>query len=193
VDWRGEGLVRFDGLHFNLIDSASPEQPSLTHVLGLLGDTDGSLWLRLRWPGQTLLRYENGGFHDAMGELATHASLSAMNLGRNGSPEFCLLEGKESVVIVRNRSFEQIAKAVGILISSVAAIAHTSNGDLWLGTADAGLFRVRGGETIRIAEGLPDLKVNALVPANDGGLWVATDHGIVRWDGAKLTKYRRWR
>ena len=67
-------------------------------------------------------------------------------------------------------------------------MAQTSDGDIWLGTRDAGLFRLRGKQTSAIAEGLPDLKVNALVPAGTNELWVGTDAGVVRWDGAKLTK-----
>src|SRR5439155_300766 len=66
--WMGteKGLVRFDGLRFHLMQSALPAQPSLSHVLGLLADKDGRLWLRLRRPGLTLLRYDDGIFRDVM-------------------------------------------------------------------------------------------------------------------------------
>ena len=187
--WIGteRGLVRFDGLNFYLIQSAAPELPSLSHVLGLLSDTDGSLWLRLRRPGLTLLRYDSGIFGNAMGDLATRASVSAMTRGRDGTPAFCLLEGKSNAVVLLNKKFEKLASGVDLSASSVAAIAQTGNGEIWLGTSDVGLFRIHDGQASAVREGLPDLKVNALVPIGENELWVGTDSGIVRWDGAHLT------
>ncbi len=35
--------------------------------------------------------------------------------------------------------------------------------------------------------GLPDRKVNCLLPLDGGELWVGTDRGVVRWNGSALT------
>jgi ligand-binding sensor domain-containing protein/signal transduction histidine kinase len=186
--WIGteKGLVRFDGLSFHLMQSATPEQPSLSHVLGLVADVDGGLWLRLRRPGLTLLRYDNGGFRDVMGDLATRSSVSAMTRGKDGGMLFCLLEGRASEIVIRGKEFEELASPPGLFRTAVLAIAQTSSGEVWVGTSDAGLFRIRDGQASSVTAGLPDMKVNALVPTPNDGLWVGTDGGLVRWDGTKL-------
>ena len=57
--WFGteKGLVRFDGVSFQLIRDPNIQLAN-GHVLGLMGDPDGGLWVRLRRP--TLLRYKDG-------------------------------------------------------------------------------------------------------------------------------------
>ena len=51
------------------------------------------------------------------------------------------------------------------------------DGDVWLGTRDAGLLRVQGARVTRITEGLPDQKINCLLPRRERGLWIGTDQG----------------
>src|SRR5262249_28453738 len=71
--------------------------------------------------------------------------------------------------------------------SFVIAIAQTPDGDVWLGTRDSGLLRVRQQRVIPITKGLPDQKVNSLLASEDGELWIGTDNGVVRWDGRDVT------
>ena len=68
----------------------------------------------------------------------------------------------------------------------MTALAQTANGDIWMGTRDAGLFHMSGGRALSVRHGLPDLKVNGLLAIGDRDLWVGTDNGIVRWDGKQL-------
>ena len=182
------GLVRFDGLRFSTMRSAGSVQPSLSHVLGLLADGDGTLWVRLRRPGLTLLAYRGGAFGDGLGDLGTHASLARMGRADDGSPLFCMVEGPSSSIVIRNRKSEVVAAPANFARSAVLSMTQTANGDIWVGTSDAGLFRIRQGEVVAVTEGLPDLKVNALVPFGDNKLWVGTDAGVVRWNGSKLDR-----
>jgi ligand-binding sensor domain-containing protein/two-component sensor histidine kinase len=183
-----KGLIRFDGLTFHTIDSAKPEQPTLSYVLGLIADAQGTLWLRLRHPGLTLLRYSDEIFHGALGELATRVSVTAMTRGLDGAPLFCLLEGESSRMVVRDSKFQVLASLPGVSVLSPSTIAQTANGDIWVGTNGAGLYRIHHGQAVAVTESLPDPKINALVPAGNNELWVGTDAGIVRWDGTRLTQ-----
>ena len=70
--------------------------------------------------------------------------------------------------------------------SPVLALAQTPSG-LWMGTRDAGLFRHAGDETSLIRTGLPDAKINCLLPDGNQGMWIGTDDGIARWNGTALT------
>jgi ligand-binding sensor domain-containing protein/signal transduction histidine kinase len=186
--WIGteKGLVRFDGLSFRLMQSTLRGLPSLSHILGLVADRDGSLWARLRRP--TLLRYYNGVFQDSMEDLGRpQFSVAGMTRARDGALLLWVLDGEPKAIALRNGKLELLASPVGFSRSPVLAVAQTFDGDIWVGTQDAGLFRVSGGRTFAITKGLPDLKVNALVAAGNNELWVGTDSGIVRWDGTKLT------
>lgn len=187
--WIGteQGLVQFDGLNFRLMQFASPASASLNHVLGLVVDRDGSLWVRLLRPA--IRRYRAGAFEDVMEQMGRpDADVDAMANSLDGSVLLWDWEGQGSAIVSRGGKFETVAAPVGLSGSPVLAMAQTSNGDVWLGTRDEGLYRLEKGRTSAVREGLPDLKVNALVATADNQLWVGTDSGVVRWDGTKLTK-----
>jgi hypothetical protein len=72
--------------------------------------------------------------------------------------------------------------AAGLPIS----IAETADGVVWIGMRDTGLFCVRDGRGSQV--GLPDQKVNVLLPGAGPELWIGTDSGLVRWDGSAITR-----
>lgn len=184
--WIGteKGLVRFDGMNFVLIQSTEAGTEPMTHVIGLFADSNGGLWTRLRRTAQIRLRYRGGPFPDNMAALKTR-SVVAMARDREGNPLVWVLHGEGSALVLRNGKLETIAAPKGFSRSPVLALSQTTDGSIWVGTRDAGLFRIKEGITSKI-EGLPDLKVNTLV--RDGNeVWVGTDAGLVRWNGSKLT------
>src|SRR5258708_24825095 len=122
-----------------------------------------------------------------MGDLASRSSVAAMTRGRDGTVLLWVLEQGRAFVL-RGKNLETVATLADFPRAAALAMAETQNGEIWVGTQDEGLFRLAGGRTSVITEGLPDLKVNALVATGNNELWVATDAGIVRWDGKKLTK-----
>jgi ligand-binding sensor domain-containing protein len=81
------GLVRFDGLTFQLIQSGrttrfSLEQP-LGQSLGVAADDSGDLWIRLRGPA--LLGYRSGNFFEPPLDLQqSRAGVTVATRGRNG-------------------------------------------------------------------------------------------------------------
>ncbi|MEO8126103.1 MAG: two-component regulator propeller domain-containing protein, partial [Bryobacteraceae bacterium] len=189
--WVGteKGLFRFDGTSFQQMQAGNAEQRALNHVLGLLPDADGGLWIRLRHPTHTLLRYGEGVFRETAGEVGfSRGSVAAMARSRDGGLVFWLLAGEPRALLMHGTTFETAAAPKDFSRSAVLSIAQTSNGDIWVGTRDAGLFRLAGGRTFAVTEELPDPKVNALVAFGNNELWVGTDSGIARWNGTKLTR-----
>lgn len=63
--------------------------------------------------------------------------------------------------------------------------------NLWIGTNDVGLFRLRDGVVKRFsfADGLPSDSVHCLVPGRTGDLWVCTSQGLARITGEKIVAY----
>jgi len=175
------GLVRFDGWSFHLVRDDSGLF-TITGVLGLTTAQDGSLWIRLQ--DLTMLRYRNGVFEDPSSDLIKATDISAMS---NTDREVLAWKLDAGAFGFGGGGIQKLASARDLPRSPVADVARTPNGDIWAGTRDAGLFRLRGGKTSAIRNGLPDLKVNCLLSGGAGDLWIGTDNGIVKWNGSQLT------
>jgi signal transduction histidine kinase len=178
-----KGLVRFDGVTFRLLEPAGDTLGFGPTVLGLAADPDGSLWLRLRGP--VLMRYRNGSFEtvptsDGHGETVVTAALARPN----GVIIAALGQGAKAY---RDGRFHVIAPQSRNPTSFIMAIAESPNGDIWLGTRDTGLLRVRGERLMPVTDGVPDPKINCLL-AGSSDLWIGTDRGVVRWTEAGVTR-----
>lgn len=57
-----EGLARFDGVEFTVFDRANTPAISNSHIVRLLEDSDGGLWIRPAGPTPPLVRYIGGTF-----------------------------------------------------------------------------------------------------------------------------------
>jgi signal transduction histidine kinase/ligand-binding sensor domain-containing protein len=178
------GLVRFDGLNFQLFEPKGMTAESGPTVLGIAADPDGSLWARLRGPA--LLRFRHRQFEDMLARVG-QSVVTAMIRGHDGAILMATLG--QGAVAYRNGTFEPIAAPTLMPHSFAISIAETSDGAVWLGTRDAGLLRVAGSMATRVTEGLPDPKINCLLPDPDGGgLWIGTDQGVSRWHGGQVTQ-----
>jgi signal transduction histidine kinase/ligand-binding sensor domain-containing protein len=176
------GLVRFDGWNFQLIKDESGAY-TITSVLGLAADDAGCLWVRLQ--DLTLVRYCNGVFERPTTEPEHYTRIEAMRQARAG--ELLVWKMEDGAFGFHGGDFQRLASAADLPRSPVLAVARTPSGDVWMGTRDAGLFRISGGKTLGIRNGLPDLKVNCLLPDGDRGLWAGTDDGIAHWNGTEFT------
>ena len=80
----------------------------------------------------------------------------------------------------------------GFIKGSIFTMAQTPDGYLWLGTA-FGLFRFDGIQAVRWqppdGAQLPSQRIDPLLVARDGTLWIATDKGLASWRNGKLTTY----
>jgi PAS domain S-box-containing protein len=66
-------------------------------------------------------------------------------------------------------------------------MAETTDGKVWLGTLGDGLFSLSGGQATNVNAGLPDRKIDSLLPIGEE-LWVGTDTGLYHGNG---TGFRR--
>ncbi len=64
----------------------------------------------------------------------------------------------------------------------VISMAETADGKVWLGTLGDGLFVLTGGRATNVNAGLPDRKINSLLPIGEE-LWVGTDTGLYHGNG----------
>jgi signal transduction histidine kinase/ligand-binding sensor domain-containing protein len=182
--WIGadKGLVRYDGLTFRLFQHSSPGSPPLTRVLGLTSDADGVVWVRLQ--GSRLLRCRDDRVDEVTPPVSeSEVDFTAMSRGSTGA---VLLAGlRTGVIAQQGASFVPLTSGI-TLRSVVISLAETAAGTVWIGTRDLGLFSLRDGRLSASLPGLPDSKINTLLPIGDRELWIGTDSGIARWNGSEI-------
>jgi ligand-binding sensor domain-containing protein len=124
-------------------------------------------------------RFESVGFATNPREVAA----TAMTLDQSGN---LLVYAQVSGLLAwRGQQFEP--RPLGTVPRSIVlAMAVTPDGTLFLGTREAGLFVVRDGRASAVSGRLPDLKVNCLLATSNREVWIGTDRGVARWNGAEV-------
>jgi ligand-binding sensor domain-containing protein/signal transduction histidine kinase len=182
--WIGteRGLVRFDGSNFTLIQRPLPNSPPISRVRGLVTDASGNLWIRLEGP--RMLLYHDGKFEDPYARF----DLQGITLTATVSD----YEGRVILSGLGNRTFRYEDGRLETLVNAdqnpgtVISLAATRDQSIWLGTQDNGLFRLSQGHVSQVAQELKDSKINTLLPADSGGLWIGTENGIHLWESGVL-------
>ena len=184
--WIGtdKGLVRFDGINFRLLQPSSPALFPAGPVLELATDGSGDLWVRLR--GASVLRYHNGEFKNPIAEAGIiEAGVTAMCRMKDGTMLLSALNN--GLLRYRDGKFEKFAPPRNSPGSSlVISLAQSSDGKIWMGTLGTGLLYQTDGPDLLSIPGLPDVKINYLLPASNGQLWIGTDEDILYWNGFVL-------
>jgi signal transduction histidine kinase/ligand-binding sensor domain-containing protein len=178
------GLVRFDGSNFRLIKDDSGAF-TITGVLGLTPDNNGCLWLRLQ--DLTVLRYCDGVFNSPASDPLILTPISAMGRANNGGVLFARME--TGVFSFLKGHYKMLAPAAGLPRSPVISLTQTPDGDIWMGTRDAGVFRFHAGKTTSFRDALPDPKVDCLLPSAGKELLAGTDNGLARWNGSDFSPW----
>jgi signal transduction histidine kinase/ligand-binding sensor domain-containing protein len=177
------GLVRFDGFTFVSSEKLNHATEPISQALTLVSDKDGSLWI---WEqGQTVLRYNHGRFED-LRSLAgfEHGDIAAISRSNEGG----LLAATLGPQIFRygDGKVTALTGQHNLSIASPQTIAETSDGKIWMATFEEGLSYWEHGKTTALKEGVPDSKINCMLPVENSGLWIGTDNGLVFWDGKKI-------
>jgi PAS domain S-box-containing protein len=177
--WIGadRGLIRFDGFNFRPVSLAPIATASNVPIVQLLTDAGGKLWVRPQ--GAFLIRQKNSKFESVPYDLPAITALSIDNHGG------VLVSG------IGQGTFRFTADDVHKLGPSsppVISMAETADGKVWLGTLGDGLFFLTGGRATNVNAGLPDRKINSLLPIGEE-LWVGTDTGLYHGNG---TGFRRF-
>lgn len=215
--WIGteRGLIRFDGFNFRTFQQATPTTFAIGPVQSLVADSKGDLWVLLQ--NTRILRYHGGKFELGREEAEFGLTSIAKKRDGSvifASLTLGTLTYEHEKFEVQPSSGQQLPAtskfnadsepsdvassrwswATGVIThrfaepnSAVISIAETSDGTLWLGTRDKGLFYKKDGQVVPAGKGTPDSKINCLLALENQELWVGTDKGLVRWDGEKFT------
>lgn len=172
-----KGMVRFDGLTFRLFQPKEATAGTDPVALQIAPAPDNALWARLR--RSIFARYQDGVYAPVPPDVLWSAT--AMAPARDGA--MLIADVRLGVVTVHQGRVQTVISTEDLPRSPVISVAQTASGDFWIGTRDAGLVRVQHGQTVHVTDGLPDQKINCLVPDGADQLWIGTDEGVARWDG----------
>ena len=213
--WIGteKNLIRFDGFSFRTFSQAAPTTFSIGPVQALASDAQGNLWILLQ--NTKILRYHGGKFE--LGRELAEFGITSLLRRKDGSVLFASLtygpliynSGKFELLnspspsppsslggpeVTTDELSSRLSWATGVAPhrfaepnSAVLSMAETRDGKVWLGTRDKGLFYMEGGKVVAVPTGLSDARINCLLAFGDAELWIGTDKGVLRWDGAKVS------
>lgn len=182
--WFGmeDGLVRFDGVNFLKVRDDS-KAFNVTSVQGLMTDNGDNLWLRME--RSSLVRYRNGVFANPPID-GPYQRFGITEMSRTNQGDLLVSLPQGGVVSYRQGKFVMLASGE-LPRTPILSMVQTPGGSIWVGTRDAGLFRLHGQRAESITKGIPDPKINCLLLDGNEALWIGTDTGIVRWNGTAIT------
>src|SRR6266496_1315007 len=183
--WLGteKGLIRFDGLNFQLFNQTKSPVLDVGSVIDLMTDGQGNVWIRSQ--SRNLLRYTNGEIHNVTPEIDPHRwGITAMCRGTNGQPFFALRTS--GVYTYSGGTFSQVISTAAIPTILIISMAQSADGNLWIGSRDLGLFKATEGR-LSAMKGLSETKINSLL-VNNSELWIGTDNGMAHYNGKEISK-----
>jgi ligand-binding sensor domain-containing protein/signal transduction histidine kinase len=178
-------LVRFDGFTFQTFEQLNPANRIISAFQALLTDSDGNLWLEDE--SRRLLQYRDRALVNGLSNSGfPEDRIAAVARAQDGG--LVMATPALNTLHFRHGKIETRGPALGPLPGVVPrSIAETSDGKIWIGSFEEGLFYEDRGQINSVKTGLPENKINCLLPVANGGLWIGTDSGLIFWDGVKIS------
>lgn len=176
------GLVRFDGVSFQVINSHTDSTFRTDGVYALLADDHNNLWIGTQGGG--LVRYQNGTFYQAFQD-SVNQQLSVFTLARDHHGGLWLATS-DGIKYWSREGQLSVPDELGELgVRKMRELLVDSEGNLWIGTPANGLYRYDGNELHLIGQeqGLPSESIYSLSEGKEGSIWVGTWNGLARVNG----------
>ncbi len=173
-----DGLFVFDPTDFDKPGLQVNENQGLphNHVCDLLLDLHGQMWVATSGGGIARVLNQQFRHYTTANGLAGNRiyALHADSLGR-----IWLAASQNGLQLLDSTGFHALTQDSGLLAGvKCKTIVIDRGGRIWAGTDGRGLFVLDSTGTHKI-EGLPSLRIQSLLAATNGNIWVATmDQGI---------------
>ncbi len=181
--WVGtyDGLARFDGASFTVFDNNNTPEMSSSRVISLFEDREGNLWIGHE-TGE-LTRYRDGHFY-AVKFNPPWNDRKISGIGADQTGKIWVLNEEGRLADVNSELISVPNAGVSTRAASLVAGEH---GVLWV-TYNGEVLTLDHGQLIPIAPAGQSLGyVEAICPSRDGGLWVAGEQRLRKWNGSGWT------
>jgi len=170
-----EGLVRFDGSTFLVMNHATIPDLTVNFISTLLGGRDTSLWIGTEGGG--LLRYKNNAFskYDKADGLSNDRIFS---LYEDPSGGLWIGTSGEGLNYLKNGKISKYDTACGLASNYIRSVVMDGRGRVWVGT-QKGLSVIEKGKIRNFfqKDGLSDNFIEALALDKNQDLWIGTKGG----------------
>ena len=174
------GLVRFDGVSFQVFNSRTDSTISADGVYALQADAQNRLWVGTQGGG--LLRHDKGQFYQLF-EDSTLQVCNVFTMAPQGDSVMWLATS-EGLLRYANDTLSLPEALAPIADKRIRELFTDHHGHLWVGTSNEGLFQYTGDTVLQItkAEGLPSDAIYSLAESADGYIWAGTLFGLAQLD-----------
>ncbi|MCP5108173.1 MAG: SpoIIE family protein phosphatase, partial [bacterium] len=182
------GLVRFDGLNFELFTTQSTPQLKDNSVRVLYEDRDGTLWIGTNYGGLT--RVKGGEFFTySITDYPALYKLRAIEEDRWGN--LWIGSFGNGLTYLNNGKFTTYTTNEGLLNNQVRAIYKDTGSDLWV-TTSGGVVKLIGPGNFQLFTGqdvLPLVKTACLYKESAGELWIGAGKRLAKFKNGKTVSY----
>jgi len=204
--YAGGGVFRqsnssLDYLPFNS-SSTSPFSLSRNSVYSILKDKKGNVWFGTqaegvcKFDGKTLTWFKERGLAGPAVLSLFEDSKGNLWFGNNGAGLF-RYDGKNLTNFTEekglsNNDFRVSGKSGIGNLARVYSINEDNNGNIWVGTVDAGVWKYDGNSLTNYTtkEGLSSNAVNTIYKDKNGELWFGTDsNGVCKFNGTTFSEF----
>lgn len=183
--WVGteEGLVRFDGVRFQIFDTRNTNALGDDFIQALRQTRDGDLWIGTL---NGLSRYHDGKFvRMSFGDTFEGRQVNALHEAADGA---LWIGSRDGLSRLSGQTLTRFWHA-GDMTYPVRAITELPGGEIWAGGRNS-LVRWRNGQFERFgsAEGVSGT-ILTMTPNGAGGLWFGTGEGLFRFDAGRAVSF----
>ncbi|HEY2342507.1 MAG TPA: two-component regulator propeller domain-containing protein, partial [Chthoniobacteraceae bacterium] len=169
--WVGvlDGLLHWTGSEFKSIGGA--EGLPRKQVRALLEDSQGRLWASVISEG--IFRGTKGQFERTGGEKPAPVGAYCLMESRDGA--IWAGSGTGALWRWRDETWKRFDMKDGLPNSNLDPVAQTSDGNLWIGSSDKGLYRSNGDRFLPLDLGKTFLsRASVIFPDCEGSVWIGT-------------------
>ena len=185
--WIGteEGLARFDGIRFTILDKQNTPQLKSNYIRTLLVDRAGALWIGT---AEGLVHMLDGKFTlFTTSEGLPSNTIQAVYEDREGNLWVATANGLGLFKSGNITTFTSQERLVG---GSIQTLVEDAEGALWIATP-YGVGRLKEGKfaNYTVRDGLGSNSVRAIQQDQDGRLWFGSLGGLTSFSSGRFTTY----
>ena len=181
-----DGLVKFDGVTFEMFNEKNHPSFKKNGVLSLFEDESNTLWIGTNGGG--LIKMQDNNFVLFQDDTLQQSNIiTAIDRDKEG---FLWLATRNGVMKFKDGNFERDQRLQSLANSAILSLMIDSKDNIWIGTLGEGLFILSGNQLTHLDEssGLDDNSVRSMLEDSRGNVWIGTNIGVNLYRDSQLSK-----